>query len=351
MHPDESDFNDSRLGEWKNYLRSVSPNSYTKKIGPIYESKFPELPKEHYANRLPCYRTYEKHGRFYSDWTSLKRTTRNHIFNGDYSIDIKSCHLRIFLSLCRKHIDKRKINKLTGEISERFNPVDSVLKGKTLEEYFAEYSIEKWLWKPLVNACIHGLSENKIKHTLEEYKVTEYPELFRSIIKSRYILESKTIHDAFGGKLNFFRKSRLNNHKWNLIYNSYEFLLKYNMFYGCKLGRVLLDLHDGVVFQLRDRRDESRFYAHIDKQVNEFNVSFEFNLGVETKPVNCLEVVDSRDNDVIEFMKRINLEEIPDSNPLIVDEIIRKALENCNLSHLYRPDWVPFLEEEDTSMG
>jgi len=350
MHHDESDFDDPRLKSWKHVLQSVPANVYSKKIGPLADSKFADLTKQYYQERLPCRRTFEKHGRFYSDWTSLPSATRRHLFNGDYSIDIKSCHWRIFVSLCRIYLDRAVIDRSTGEVTCRQNPVDQTLGSKSIEEYFHEFGIEKWLWKPLINACLHGFSESKIKVTLNEYGITKYPEIFRSIVRSRYIIETKPVFDAFGSAVLFTRMGAGNGHRWHLIYNSFEFFVKYTMFIKCKYGRVLLDLHDGVIFQLRDKRDEARFLQHIDLALDEFNQATGFCIEVEKTRINCLEAFDQRDHDVREFMRRINLHEIPSSDPVIVDELIKNALENCGLSHLFRPDWVP-LREEEAAMG
>jgi hypothetical protein len=116
------------------------------------------------------------------------------------------------------------------------------------------------------------------------------------------------------------------------------------------IGTVILDLHDGVIFNLRAKSYENSFRNHIkeaEQRIFEF-YGLSITTGIETirYPVDQKKL-DSRKKtkDVRNFLESLDQkmqdDGIPDSDPFIVDDLVRIGLENLGMKENYFPEWHP----------
>ena len=352
--PDDEYASHPRVADWLQKLRSVSPNIYTKRLGPI---KPP--PGELYDRRqellecLPNRRTHTILCRFYSDWTDIRTDDRALIFNGCLSVDVKSCYFSLLMFFARRYLDREWIDKRTGEIIHKPNKLDRFLNGMTLDAYFERYRIEKWLWKTLVNACLRGLSREKIRRTLEEYRVDVYPEIFDVIQSIVYAIQTnRTIVTGLDTEVYFRYRSKHNKDRYSFLLQSFEFRIKEELFRKIPktLGTVVLDLHDGVIFNLRADSYRQSFEKHIQNGVQRIFDTLGLSINVEIDrvhyPLTAEEVYKKqKSREVRAFIEHLDQtiqeENIADSDPFLVDDLVKKGLASLCMEEKYNPDWHP----------
>lgn len=238
----------TQLLEYVAYLEGITDRFYLRRIN---DSELADREKEPFLQCFPNRSSrIQWTGRIVHSWSHLPAKHRNKIFRGDYDLDIRKCHLTIFLSLLRRH---------APELTEvqRFDIQSAI-------DEFTKLGFKADCAKELLNATVHGGGKRAYQKTKREFGNSglENPPILETLKGWRkYLLANHSVTTPFGEAISFRNPDEkgsyeFNRKRWERCLYLWENFLKIRLFHDLDSNRchIVYDSYDGCIIKVKDKR-------------------------------------------------------------------------------------------------